>query len=104
MCVLSCFSHFQLLSTLWTVARVLCPWESPGKNTGMDCHALLQGIFPTQGSNPTAPVSPALQVHSFPTELLGKPKRYSIYILKYMYELFNLYSHIITVLMEKNSK
>ena len=26
--------------------------ESPGKNTGMGCHALLQGIFPTQGSNP----------------------------------------------------
>ena len=26
--------------------------DSPGKNTGMDCHALLQGIFPTQGSNP----------------------------------------------------
>ena len=24
----------------------------PGKNTGVDCHALLQGIFPTQGSNP----------------------------------------------------
>ena len=24
----------------------------PGKNTGVDCHVLLQGIFPTQGSNP----------------------------------------------------
>ena len=24
----------------------LCPWDSPGKNTGVDCHALLQGIFP----------------------------------------------------------
>ena len=33
-------------------ARLLCPWDSPGKNTGMGCHALLQGIFPTQGSNP----------------------------------------------------
>ena len=29
-----------------------CPWNSPGKNTGMDCHVLLEGIFPTQGSNP----------------------------------------------------
>jgi len=29
----------------------LCPWDSLGKNTGVDCHALLQGIFPTQGSN-----------------------------------------------------
>jgi len=26
--------------------------DSPGKNTGMGCYALLQGIFPTQGSNP----------------------------------------------------
>ena len=32
--------------------RLLCPWGSPGKNTGMGCHALLQGILPTQGSNP----------------------------------------------------
>ena len=32
-------------------ARLLCPWESPGKNTGVGCHALLQGIVPTQGSN-----------------------------------------------------
>ena len=26
--------------------------NSPGKNTGVGCHALLQGIFPTQGANP----------------------------------------------------
>ena len=35
------------------------PWEpeknSPGKNTEMDCHSLLQGIFPTQGSSPGLP-------------------------------------------------
>ena len=31
--------------------RFLCPWDSPGKNTGVGCHFLLQGIFPTQGSN-----------------------------------------------------
>ena len=33
-------------------ARLLCPWDSPGKNTGVGCHFPLQGIFPTQGSNP----------------------------------------------------
>ena len=33
-------------------ARILCPWDSPGKHTGVGCHALLQGIFPTQGLNP----------------------------------------------------
>ena len=32
--------------------RLLCPWDSPGKNTGVGSHSLLQGIFPTQGSNP----------------------------------------------------
>ena len=32
-------------------ARLLRPWDSPGKNTGVGCHALLQGIFLTQGSN-----------------------------------------------------
>ena len=33
-------------------ARLLCPWDFPDKNTGEGCHFLLQGIFPTQGSNP----------------------------------------------------
>ena len=32
--------------------RLLCPWDSPGKNTGMCCHFLLQGIFLTQRLNP----------------------------------------------------
>ena len=34
-------------------ARLLCPWDSPGKNTGVHCHSLLQRIFPTQESNPS---------------------------------------------------
>ena len=33
-------------------ARLLCPWDFPGNNTGVGCHFLLQGVFPTQGSNP----------------------------------------------------
>ena len=32
--------------------KLPCPWDSPGKNTGVGCHALLQGIFPTRGLNP----------------------------------------------------
>ena len=28
------------------------PWDFPGKITGVGCHFFLQGIFPTQGSNP----------------------------------------------------
>ena len=31
--------------------RLSCPWNSPGKNIGVDSHSLLQGIFPTQGLN-----------------------------------------------------
>ena len=39
--------------TPWTVApRLLCPWNSPGKNTGLGCHSRLQRILPTQGLNP----------------------------------------------------
>ena len=45
-------------------ARLLCPWGFPGKNTGVGCHFLHQGIFLTQGSS----VSPALQVDSLPSE------------------------------------
>ena len=32
-------------------SRLLCPWDSPSKDAGMDCHALLQGIFQIRGSN-----------------------------------------------------
>ena len=35
--------------------RLLHPWDFPGKSTGLGCHFLLQGIFPTQGSNPVLP-------------------------------------------------
>ena len=34
------------------LARLHCPWNSPGKNTGGGCHFLLQGIFLIQGSSP----------------------------------------------------
>ena len=48
--------------------------DSPGKNTGVGCHALLQGIFPTQESNPgLKPRYPALQGGSLPFEPPGKP-------------------------------
>ena len=51
--MLSHFSCVRLFVILWTVSvRLLLPWDSAGKNTEVGCHALLQGIFPTQGSNP----------------------------------------------------
>ena len=43
---------YLTLVTSWTVAcQLLCPWDSPGKNTRVVCHFLLQGIFWTQKSN-----------------------------------------------------
>ena len=44
--------------------------DSPGRNTGVGCHFLLQGIFPTQGSNPRLL---HLQVDSLPLAPSGKP-------------------------------
>ena len=34
-------------------SRLICPWDFPGKNTGVSCQFLLQGILPTQGLNPS---------------------------------------------------
>ena len=50
-------SCVQLFVTPWPVActRLLHPWDFLGKSTGVGCHFLLQGIFPTQGSNPGLP-------------------------------------------------
>ena len=49
-CVLSCFRR---VASLWPQgqqpARLRCPWHFPGKDSGVGCHFLLQGIFPTQG-------------------------------------------------------
>ena len=45
---------FNSFATPWTVAhRLLCPLNSPGKNTGAGSHFPLQRIFPTEGSNPS---------------------------------------------------
>ena len=63
------------LCSLWTVpTRLLYPWDSPGKNTGMGCHALLQGIFLTQGLNPHLVRLLHWQAGSLPPAPPGKPK------------------------------
>ena len=63
-----CFGH---------VLTLLCPWHSPGKNTGVGCHTLLQGIFPTQGLYSHLWGLLHGQVGSLPLVPPGKPK-YSI--------------------------
>ena len=55
-CVCVCVCAQSCLTFLWVYgrqpARLLCPWDFPGKDTGVCCHFLLQGIFPSQGSHP----------------------------------------------------
>ena len=51
--VLSCLNSVWLWDPMDCsppASMFLCPWDSPGKTTGEGCHALLQGIFPNQGS------------------------------------------------------
>ena len=59
--------------------RILCPWDSPGKSTGMGYHFLLQGIFLTQGPNGSS----ELQADSLPSELQGNPL--STIVMPYFY-------------------
>ena len=56
--------------------RLFCPWESPSKKTGVGCHALLQGIFLTQGSNPCLFLLLRLQAGSLPWAPPEKPLIY----------------------------
>ena len=51
LCVCSSLSRGQHFMTPWTAGpsaahRLLCPWNSPGTNTGVGCHSHLQGSFP----------------------------------------------------------
>ena len=68
------FSHSVVSDS--ATPRTYSPWDSPGQNTGVGSLSLLQGIFPTQGSNPgLQPRSPTLQADSLPAEPQGKPLR-----------------------------
>ena len=59
-----CYAVLYLVIQLCPALRYLMDWsppgtsvhgDSPSKDTGVSCHALLQGIFPNQGSNPDLP-------------------------------------------------
>ena len=69
-CMLSRFRCVQLFATLWT--RLLCQWDFADKNTGVGCHALLQGIFLTWGSNPCLFHLLHCQAWSLPLALPGE--------------------------------
>ena len=92
MCLLRCFSHILLFATPWTIARQApLSMGSPGKNTGVGCHALLQGNFPTQESNLCILLSPVLQADSLLLSHCGSPNptteeylHYDISLLTYI--------------------
>ena len=65
-------------------ARVLCPWDSPGKTTGLGCHALLQGIFPTQRLNPCLLSLLHWPTGSLPLAPPGKPNSLHRHIYMHM--------------------
>ena len=72
-----CYVVLVISCYLWPYgmqsARLLCPWNSLGKNTGVGCCALLQGIFLTQGLNPLLLCLLHWQVGSLPLAPLRKP-------------------------------
>ena len=67
-CVLSPFSGLY-------PARFFCPWDFPGKNPGVACHALLQGIFPIQESNQHLLCLLYWQVSSLSLVVTRKPQK-----------------------------
>ena len=75
--VFSCVVASVVSNSLWPCglhpSKLLCPWDSPGKNTGLGYHALLQGIFPSQGSNSCLLCLLHWQVGSLPLAPCRKP-------------------------------
>ena len=74
-------SRVQLFATPWTIS----PWNSLGQNTGVGSLSLLQGIFPTQGSNPGLPT---LQEDSLPAEPQGKSTNTGVCSLSLLQGIF----------------
>ena len=77
-CVRACvFNCSDVSRSLWLYGlqptTLLCQWDFPGVNTEVGCQFLLQGIFPTQGTEPVYPESPALQADSLPVSHQGRP-------------------------------
>ena len=73
---------------LWP-ARLLWPWDSPGKHTGVGCHFPSSGNLPNPGIKPTSLSSPALQVDSLSLSHLESPLRFSISISRWDFQVLS---------------
>ena len=78
--MLSCVQLFCDPHGLWPT-RLLCPWNTAGKNTGVGCHAL-PGDLPDPGIKPVSPMSPALVGRFFTTEPPRKPRPFGYRLAK----------------------
>ena len=81
------------------LAKFLSPWDSLGKNTAVGCHALLQGIFPTQESNRHLLDLPGSRL-LYPQRHLGSSYMY-MYFLMLTLEYFIMYLIFNNVLILK---
>ena len=76
-CMCACQVASVVSDSLWSYglepARLLYQCDSPGKNTGVGCHALVQGILPTQGWNQRLSYLLHWQAGSLPLMPTGKP-------------------------------
>ena len=75
-----CAKSLVISTSLWFYgpqpARLLCPWDSPGKNTGVDCHVILQGIFLTRDQTHISYISCSIGRQVFLiTSTTGKAKK-----------------------------
>ena len=89
-------SHLTLCDPVDCPTRLLCPWDSSDKNTGVGCHALLQEVFLTQESNLCLLCLLHWQAGSLQLRLPGKPR----FIISYKIFLFPIKSYSFTFLEE----
>ena len=93
-CVCVCcavLSYSVISDSLWPQglqpARLLCPWNFPGKNTGLGCYFLLQEYLPNLGIEP---MSPVLAGRFFTPASTGKSLSLSLSLYVYIY-IFGLF-------------
>ena len=85
-CCCCCLVTLVVSDSVWPYGlqptRLPCPWDSPSKNTGVGCHALLQGIFLTQGLNRNLLCLLHWQMNSLSLQPPGKPIQHSSHMGK----------------------
>ena len=95
LCAQSCPALW--LCGLWP-ARLLCPWDSPGKNTGVGCHFLLQGDPPNLGIKPVSLVCPALAGGFFTTGATWEAPNNTVFINRHYIIIINNHIIIFTII------